>query len=222
VRWVSAGFLCGEHVRAHVTCASLVGIASGGVRARGLGKSQGREHVAVDTMEGCPGRGRASLNQRRGRGPGFEGERSACLTARRASWWREDGIAHTGAPGATATLRGRDGSGGSSSRALVHRGMVRRVGTYGAELHSAERASSTCGSAAFALRPHEAVASREACDRRSAPGSGRLKRATVNRHAPFDSSLRRANGWRRTRDSGTRYGGARARTSRLIARGRAV
>jgi len=43
--------------------ASLVGIASGGVRARGLGRSQGRERAVTDTMEGCPGRGRAPLNQ---------------------------------------------------------------------------------------------------------------------------------------------------------------
>jgi hypothetical protein len=69
-------FSKGRSVSALATCASLVGIASGGVRARRLGKSQGREHVATDTMKGCLGRGRASLNRGYGRGPGSEGERS--------------------------------------------------------------------------------------------------------------------------------------------------
>lgn len=61
--------------------ASLVGIASGGVRARGLGKSQGRERAVTDTMEGCPGRGCAPLNQGCYRGSGLEGECPASLTA---------------------------------------------------------------------------------------------------------------------------------------------
>jgi len=44
---------------------SLVGIAPGGVRARGLGKSQGRERAVVDTTKGCPDRGCVPLNQGR-------------------------------------------------------------------------------------------------------------------------------------------------------------
>jgi len=139
-------------------------------------------------MEGCPGRGRSSLNRRDGRGPGFEGECFTCLRARGDSWRRGNGTAHIGAPGATATLRGRDGSGGSSSRALLRR--------HGAEGRHPRRGAPQCGAgvvdvrlAAFALRPHEVVASREACDTRSALESDRSKRATVNRHAPFDSSL---------------------------------
>jgi len=67
---------------------------------------------------------------------------------------------------------------------------VRRVGTHGAELH-------TCGAgvvdvrlAAFALiQSHGVVVSREAYDVRSALDSDRSKWATVNRPAPFDSSL---------------------------------
>jgi len=45
--------------------ASLVGIAPGGVRARGLGKSKGRERAVAGTTEGCPGRTRDSLNRNR-------------------------------------------------------------------------------------------------------------------------------------------------------------
>jgi hypothetical protein len=121
-------------------------------------------------MEGCPGRGRTSLNQRCSRGSGFEGERSTCLTVRGASWRRGDGTAYIGAPGATATLRDWDGSGGSSSRGLVREITVRRVGTHGAELHKCGAGVVNVRFAAFALRLHEVVASREACDTRSAPG----------------------------------------------------
>jgi len=65
--------------------ASLVGIASGGVRARGLGRSQGRERAVTDTMEGCPGRGCAPLNQGCNCGSGLEGQCPANLTARGAA-----------------------------------------------------------------------------------------------------------------------------------------
>jgi len=63
--------------------------------------------------------GRASLNQRRSCSSGLEAECDTGLAARGASWRRGDGTACTGAPGATATLRGWDGFGGSSSRVLV-------------------------------------------------------------------------------------------------------
>jgi hypothetical protein len=50
-------------------------------------------------------------------------------------------------------------------------GVVRGVGTHGAELHSLRSRRRRCEAAAFALRSHGAVASREACDTRSAPES---------------------------------------------------
>jgi len=58
----------GDAGRIQAARASLVGIASGGVRARGLGKSKGRERATADTMEGCPSRGRVPLNPGRGLG----------------------------------------------------------------------------------------------------------------------------------------------------------
>jgi len=75
----------GDTEKAQTARASLVGIASGGVRARGLGKSQGRERAVTDTMEGCPGRGCVPLNQGRDCDSGFEGECFASLTAREAA-----------------------------------------------------------------------------------------------------------------------------------------
>jgi len=47
---------------------------------------------------------------------------------------------------------------------------ARRVGTHGAELHKCGAGVVNVRFAAFALRLHEVVASREACDTRSAPG----------------------------------------------------
>jgi len=47
--------LTSARFEAHVLRESLVGIASGWVRARRLGKSQGHERRAIGSMEGCPG-----------------------------------------------------------------------------------------------------------------------------------------------------------------------
>jgi hypothetical protein len=87
----------------------------------------------------------------------------------RSRWWRSNGSAHTGAFEATATLRGRDGFVWLLQlRSPFAGGMARGVGTHDAELHSLRSRRRRCDAAAFALQHHGAVASREACDTRSA------------------------------------------------------
>jgi hypothetical protein len=122
-----------------------------------------------------------------------------------------NGNARSGAFVATATLRDRDGFGGSSSRSL----RETRCGGSAPTTEGSSNAEPNVGDgrpAAFGPQwSHGAVASREA--RGSGVHRGLFDRSgrRSNRHAPFASSLSRANGGRRTRDPETRFGDARAR-----------
>jgi len=69
----------------------------------------------------------------------------------RGRWCRSNGSARTGAFGATVTLRGRDGFGGSSSRALFG-STVRGVGTQDVALHLCGAGVGDVRLVAFALR----------------------------------------------------------------------
>jgi len=129
----------------------------------------------------------------------------------RSRWWRSNGSARTGAFGATVTLRGWDGFVWLLQSRSPHGGTARGVGTHDAKApHDAEPG---VGDARYVASATVSQGVREPGGVRTAEYSepDRLKRATVNRHAPFASSLSRANGGRRTRDFETRFGGARAR-----------
>jgi len=107
---------------ARIARGSLVGITPGGVRARGLGMSQGRERAVVDTTKGCPSRGCVPLNQGVTRGSGFEGECFALLQVREAADGAVTDSALTGAFVATRHSEVETVFDGSSSRAPLSRG----------------------------------------------------------------------------------------------------
>jgi len=134
-RTITASFNQRRRTLVQAARASLVGIASGGVRARGLGKSKGRERATADTMEGCPSRGCVPLNQ--GRVPAALASR---VNTPRASRRAEPADGACKRKCAHRCLRG-DGDTQRSGRfrwllqpRARSRDVVRGVGTHGAEL----------------------------------------------------------------------------------------
>jgi len=168
-RTITASFNQGRRTLVQAARASLVGIASGGVRARGLGKSKGRERATADTMEGCPSRGCVPLNQ--GRVPAALASRvnapQASRRAEPADGARKRKCAHRCLRGDGDTQRsGRFSVAPPAACSFARRGAGGRHPRREAPRLRSERRR--CEPAAFARRTHGAVAGREASDTRSA------------------------------------------------------
>jgi len=194
-----------ETRRAQAARASLVGIAPGGVRARGLGRSQGRER-ADRRYDGRVSGSWMRLSKPEPRITALASRVNApyCLRAGGASWRRTNGGARAGVLAATVTLRGRDGF-----RWLPQLRAPSR--THGAGGRHPRRGAPKCGAGAGDVRleafaPEASRGGREPGGVRPRSATSRIDRSgrRSNRHAPFASSLSRANGGRRTRDSGAR------------------
>jgi len=141
--------------------ASLIGIASGGVRASETREVSGpRAHDDQTRWKGAWVCGYASLNRRRDRGPGFGGSVARVPNGT----WETAGDADGPRAGAfrsdSGTQRSERFGSGSSNRVPVG-GTARGVGIHGAKLQIAGRASSTDGAARL-HRPRWSRAGRRA------------------------------------------------------------